>query len=213
MATQERLLSAPALAKAHESYIEGFRQAERVIQAALPLAAAEIEGRRTIGKQDIYRLFLEPLHLRKRPHPSPLHFHQSFPLSFCPSSDVQPRRLLAIVEGPTGRGVAGGEQDIIHLARARDQRRRWQVRRDRRRGDRCLRPLPRPVRPCPLNLQALELPQTSPNSASPMFDDLKAIGLDVFTKKPTLLGHPAQREPPTAGHRPAGCGSGAVKGC
>ena len=74
--------------------------------------------------------------------------------------------------------------------------------RNRRRGRRRLPARPRPVRPCPLDLQAHELPK-APELCLAMFDELKAIGLDAFTKKHDPYWDIPLNDTPRAGHRHA----------
>jgi hypothetical protein len=54
-----RLKSNPDVAAAHEAYIGGFRAAERMVRVIYRHQVVEVYGESTIGKQDLYRLFLE----------------------------------------------------------------------------------------------------------------------------------------------------------
>lgn len=55
----ERLSADPAIAARHARYMEGFRRMERVVKRLYRWQVAIVNGKRTTGKQDIYRLFLE----------------------------------------------------------------------------------------------------------------------------------------------------------
>ena len=56
---QKRLVEDPAVKEAYTSYIEGFRGAERAVDILYSHQIAIIDGEKTIGKQDLFRLFME----------------------------------------------------------------------------------------------------------------------------------------------------------
>jgi hypothetical protein len=56
---QRTLLENPALRSAYSSYLQQFRGTERVLERMYSHQVVEIEGERTIGKQDAFRVFLE----------------------------------------------------------------------------------------------------------------------------------------------------------
>jgi len=58
-AIQKRLTSDPAIKQTHSDYIESFRGAERIVNTLYSHQVAVIDGERTIGKQDLFRLFME----------------------------------------------------------------------------------------------------------------------------------------------------------
>lgn len=56
---EQQLRADPMVSAAHAEYIEGFRAAERVVNKLYRYQIVEIDGEKTIGKQDLYRLFME----------------------------------------------------------------------------------------------------------------------------------------------------------
>ena len=56
---QKRLVENMAVREAYTSYIEGFRGAERAVDTLYSHQIAIIDGEKTIGKQDLFRLFME----------------------------------------------------------------------------------------------------------------------------------------------------------
>jgi hypothetical protein len=56
---QRELEAVPVIAARYGQYIAGFRGMERVVDTFYPLQVAEIDGERTIGKQDAFRAFME----------------------------------------------------------------------------------------------------------------------------------------------------------
>ncbi|MDR3703936.1 MAG: hypothetical protein P4L56_30085 [Candidatus Sulfopaludibacter sp.] len=56
---QRELEAVPVIADRYGHYIAGFRGMERVVDAFYPFQVAEIDGERTIGKQDAFRAFME----------------------------------------------------------------------------------------------------------------------------------------------------------
>ena len=64
---EKQLRTDPAINAAHTEYIEGFRAAERVVDKLYHYQVVNIDGGNTIGKQDLYRLFMErAVYLLKR---------------------------------------------------------------------------------------------------------------------------------------------------
>ncbi len=59
LSIQKKLLANPDIASSYSEYIEGFRSAERSIDSLYKFQTVVIEGERTIGKQDIFRIFME----------------------------------------------------------------------------------------------------------------------------------------------------------
>lgn len=57
--TQRRLLLYPEILKQYTSYIGEFRSTERIIDVLYEFQIAEIDGEKTIGKQDAFRVFME----------------------------------------------------------------------------------------------------------------------------------------------------------
>ena len=57
--TQKRLTGDPRIKRAHDQYIEGFRGAERAVDTLYRHQVAVISGEKTIGKLDLFRLFME----------------------------------------------------------------------------------------------------------------------------------------------------------
>lgn len=56
---EKELKANPEIAEAHENYIEGFRSDERAIKSIYKYQIAIVNGKKTIGKQDIFRVFME----------------------------------------------------------------------------------------------------------------------------------------------------------
>jgi hypothetical protein len=56
---EKRLLSDEAVHISHDNYLEGFRGAERVVDCLYQYQRVEVDGSKTIGKQDLFRLFME----------------------------------------------------------------------------------------------------------------------------------------------------------
>jgi hypothetical protein len=56
---QNRLTLIPAVKRTYLAYLEGFRGAERAVDTLYRHQVAVIDGERTIGKQDLFRLFME----------------------------------------------------------------------------------------------------------------------------------------------------------
>jgi hypothetical protein len=56
---EKRLLSDGSVRIAHDKYIEEFRGAERLVDCLYHYQVVEIDGSKTIGKQDLFRLFME----------------------------------------------------------------------------------------------------------------------------------------------------------
>lgn len=60
---QNRLTNDPAIEHAYVEYIDGFRGAERAVDTLYSHQVAVIDGEKTIGKQDSFRLFMERMAL------------------------------------------------------------------------------------------------------------------------------------------------------
>lgn len=58
-AIQQRLLAEPRVRRAYEQYIARFRGDERALDTLYQYQVAEVDGERTIGKQDAFRAFME----------------------------------------------------------------------------------------------------------------------------------------------------------
>ncbi|WP_129676536.1 hypothetical protein [Candidatus Chloroploca sp. Khr17] len=58
-AIERRIMSNPQAAAAHAEYIEEFRGVERVLDRLYTYQVVEIDGEKTIGKQDAFRAFME----------------------------------------------------------------------------------------------------------------------------------------------------------
>jgi hypothetical protein len=56
---QNRLFAHPEIKAAHEQYIAEFRHAERILNVLYSYQVVEIDGEKTIGKQDLFRVFME----------------------------------------------------------------------------------------------------------------------------------------------------------
>ena len=56
---EKKLKANPEIAQAHENYIAGFRSDERVIKSIYKYQIAIVNGEKTIGKQDVFRVFME----------------------------------------------------------------------------------------------------------------------------------------------------------
>jgi len=56
---EKKLKANPEIAEAHENYIAGFRSDERVIKSIYKYQIAIVNGEKTIGKQDVFRVFME----------------------------------------------------------------------------------------------------------------------------------------------------------
>jgi hypothetical protein len=58
-AIEKRLVADTAIRTAHERYVEEFRGAERLVDRFYRYQVVEVAGSKTIGKQDLFRLFME----------------------------------------------------------------------------------------------------------------------------------------------------------
>jgi hypothetical protein len=58
-AAQTRLLQAPLVRQRYDRYIESFRADERILDLLYHYQVVLIDGKRTIGKQDAFRVFME----------------------------------------------------------------------------------------------------------------------------------------------------------
>lgn len=56
---EARLREDVEVSAAHESYVENYRRAERAVAALYRAQVVKVKGKTTIGKQDLYRLFME----------------------------------------------------------------------------------------------------------------------------------------------------------
>ena len=56
---EKKLKANPEIAEAHENYIAGFRSHERIIKSIYKYQVAIVNGEKTIGKQDVFRVFME----------------------------------------------------------------------------------------------------------------------------------------------------------
>lgn len=60
---QKKMLEDPVVKFNYQRYVEGFREIEKVVTINYSWQIAQIDGKNTIGKQDLYRLFMERKYL------------------------------------------------------------------------------------------------------------------------------------------------------
>ena len=56
---ENKLMSQPEIKAAYGMYLEQFRRAERAVEILYQWQVVKVNGKNTIGKQDVYRLFME----------------------------------------------------------------------------------------------------------------------------------------------------------
>ena len=116
-----------------------------------------------------------------------------------PPPHLQPLRLRSSLARAVGRRMAGAEA-AVHLAGAGRRRRAvGGAGGHRRRGRRCLRAEPRPVRPRPVHVQPQELPQSPGALPGLLRRTQRDRSRSLHPQARPVLGHPAQREPAGAG--------------